>query len=420
MPGRQTVRFPKEFLWGAATSAHQVEGGLHNQWTIWELENAKSLAAQAPYQYGDLASWDSVKHAAKSSTNYVSGKAVDHYRHYAEDISLLQTMNLTSYRFSIEWSSIQPDQDTWNAGEVEHYRKLLLQLRERGIEPIVTLWHFTLPVWFAKMGGFERRSNVRFFVEYVDRVMAEIGDLVTYVVTMNEIEVYASESYLQGRWPPQVQSRRRAFNVLNTMIHAHNKVARHLHQRSDRYLISIAKNSMHIYPGDDSWLSVRAASLMQYYQDDYVLKRVIKTCDYIGLNYYFSARVYGYRTHNPDERLSDLGWDMQPANIQMVLERLYEKYKKPILITENGLADGADASRKWWLTQTIVGMQRAMQHGVPLIGYIHWSLLDNFEWNKGFWPKFGLIAVDRRTMKRTVRPSAMWFGKVVKQLRSGS
>ena len=151
-----------------------------------------------------------------------------------------------------------------------------------------------------------------------------------------------------------------------------------------------------------------------------MLKRVIKTCDFIGVNYYFSNRVYGYRVHNPDVHLSDLGWDMQPATIQLVLERLYEKYKKPLLITENGLADGDDGDRKWWLTQTIIGMQRAMQGGVPLLGYTHWSLLDNFEWNKGFWPKFGLIEVDRRTMKRTVRPSAIWFSKVVKKLRGNA
>ena len=147
------------------------------------------------------------------------------------------------------------------------------------------------------------------------------------------------------------------------------------------------------------------------------MKKVVKKCDFIGVNYYFSNRIYGYRVHNPDEKLSDLGWDLAPANIQFALERLNDKYHLPILITENGLADAKDTYRQWWITQTIMGMQKAMENGVSLIGYLHWSLLDNFEWDKGFWPRFGLVEVDYKTKKRTLRPSAVWFAKVVKKLR---
>ncbi len=415
---RQKLEFPKGFLWGASTSAHQVEGGLTNQWSIWELENATALTTQAPYQFGDLPQWEKIRREARLPSNYVSSKAVQHYEHYKADIALLKKLNMNTYRFSIEWSSIQPEEGLWNAGEVEHYRAVLTELQRQGITPVVTLFHFTLPVWFAKMGGFERRGNVKYFVEFAERIMAEIGDMVTYVVTINEPEVYVTQSYLEARWPPQQQNHLKAFFVLRNLIRAHNHVAKALHAQRSQYSISIAKNSSWVYPGDDAWLSIRSAAVLQYLKDDYILKRVIKTCDFIGVNYYFSDRIYGYRIHNPDEHISDLGWDMQPANIEHVLVRLSAKYKKPILITENGLADADDASRKWWLTQTIVGMQRAMQHGVDLIGYLHWSLLDNFEWNKGFWPKFGLVAVDRRTMQRTVRPSAAWFGRVIKKLRS--
>lgn len=417
MPVRQKYSFPKDFLWGASTSAHQVEGGLHNQWTVWELENAKALTTQAPYQFGDLISWEKMKHEARTPSNYVSGKAVEHYRFYREDIALMRKLHMNAYRFSIEWSSIQPNEGVWNVEEVEHYRQVLLELRRQGIEPVVTLFHFTLPVWFAKMGGFEKRRNIRYFVEFCDRLMLEFGDLVTYIVTINEPDVYVAEGYIEARWPPQHQSKLLAFKVLHNLIEAHKQVARALHRQSAHFKVSIAKNSMWIYPGDDSWLSVRTAAIMQYMHDDYILKRVIKHCDYIGVNYYFSDRIYGYRSHNPNDNYSDLGWDMQPANIEHVLERLSEKYKKPILITENGLADDDDHYRKWWLTQTIVGMQRALEHGVDLIGYLHWSLLDNFEWDKGFWPKFGLVAVDRRNMKRTIKPSAAWFARVIKQLR---
>ena len=417
MTARQPFDFPKGFLWGASTSAHQVEGGLSNQWTMWELENAKALSTQAPYQFGDVPSWERIQHQARLPSNYVSGKAVNHYELFCEDIALLKKLHMNALRFSIEWSSIQPEEDLWNAGEVAHYRTVLNELHRQGIEPIVTLFHFTLPVWFARKGGFEKRRNVRYFVEFAERIMAELGDLVRYVITINEPEVYVWQSYGEARWPPQKQQKFLAFRVLHNIIYAHNQAAKALHAQRATYQISIAKNSAYVYPGDDSALSVRAAAIVQYLQDDYLLGRVQKQCDFLGVNYYFSDRIYGYRRHNPHEHLSDLGWDMQPEHIEHVLVRLARKYKKPIIITENGLADAQDSNRKWWLTQTIVGMQKAIQQGVELKGYLHWSLVDNFEWDKGFWPQFGLAAVDRRTMKRTLRPSAVWFGRVIKKVR---
>ncbi|MCA9335884.1 glycoside hydrolase family 1 protein [Candidatus Saccharibacteria bacterium] len=416
MPTRPTIAFPKNFLWGAATSAHQVEGGLNNQWTVWELENAKALATQAPYQFGDLPNWNEIRHEARMPENYVSGKTVDHYRLYQHDIALLKKLHLNTYRCSIEWSSIQPEEGVWNASEVEHYRGVLTELKKQGIVPVVTLFHFTLPVWFAKMGGFEKRSNNRHFLEYVDRLTDELGDLLGIIITINEPEVYAAMSYLEARWPPQQHNRWLALRVLNNLIRVHNQTAALLHKKSPHYEVSVAKNSVWVHPGDDAWLTIRSAGFMQYLQDDYVLKRVVKTCDFIGVNYYFSDRVYGYRKHNPNQRLSDLGWDMQPGDLEHALVRLHEKYKKPILITENGLADADDSDRKWWIMQTIVAMQRALEKDVHLIGYIYWSLLDNFEWDKGFWPKFGLVEVDRQSMKRTIRPSAAWFARVIKRL----
>jgi beta-glucosidase len=156
---------------------------------------------------------------------------------------------------------------------------------------------------------------------------------------------------------------------------------------------------------------------MQYLTDDYFMKKIIKTCDFIGVNYYFSHRVYGYRIHNPDDHLNDMGWSMEPEHIQQMIERLYEKYQLPIFITENGLADAKDEYRQWWLMQTIVGINKAIASGVEVIGYLHWSLIDNFEWDKGFWPRFGLFDVDYRTMKRTPRASAVWFAKILKKIR---
>lgn len=409
--------FPKRFLWGASTAAHQVEGGNHNQWTVWELENAKAKAAQAPFHYGDYPTWEQVKSQAIDPNNYVSGKLADHYHHYREDFDFLDKMNMNAYRFSIEWSRIEPTEGAWDAEAIAHYKDYLAELHRRDIEPVVTLFHFTLPVWFAEKGGFEHRGNVKYFVRYVEKVMAEFGSSLRLIITINEPEVYAYQSYLFQDWPPNKGSLFSALKVMSNMAVAHRRAAKLVHRLNRRYKVSIAKNTPYVYPGDDSLLTRFSAAILQYVQDDWVTRKFIRHCDFLGINYYFSSRVYGTRVHNPDEKLSDLHWDLHPADIEFALERLCRKYKLPILITENGLADANDSQRKWWLEETLKALQRAMKGGVKLMGYMHWSLMDNFEWAFGKWPRFGLVEVDYKTGKRTLRPSAVWFGSVIKKLR---
>lgn len=410
-------QFPKRFLWGASVSAHQVDGNTHNQWTVWELENAKALAAAAEYHYHDLESWSRISKEAKNPANYVSGDAADHYNRYEYDFDILKKLNMNAFRFSIEWSRIEPEEGAWNAEAVEHYKAYVAALKKRGIEPVVTLFHYTMPVWFANRGGFERRSNVKYFTRFAERIISELGSSVRLVITVNEPEIYVYESYYRGNWPPAVMSKRKAWRVLNNLAKAHNDTAKLLHGINRRYKVSVADNSAFFYPGDDALLSHKTAEFLQYWSDDYFLKKVVKNCDFVGVNYYFSNRVYGYRIHNENNPVSDMGWDLSPADIQHVLERLHDKYKKPILITENGLADETDSLRKWWISQTLVGIQRAIAYGVDVVGYLHWSLLDNVELDKGKWPRFGLVHVDYETQKRTVRPSAIWFGKVIKKLQ---
>lgn len=411
------LQFPKRFLWGASVSAHQVEGNTHNQWTVWELENAKSLAQQAKYRGDQLPEWKAIESQATSPSNYVSGKAADHYNRYPEDFTLLKNMNLNAFRFSIEWSRIEPEEGRWDAAAIEHYREYLKALHAKGIEPIVTLWHWTLPVWFADMGGFEKRRNIAFFERFVRKVFEELGREFRYVITLNEPEVYVAKSYLEAEWPPQKRSKKLAFTTYLNLITAHKRVHRIAKASGRKFIVGIAKNCAHYYAGDDAKLSQWSARIAQWGADYFYLNRVRRHMDFIGLNYYFSNRFYGYKIHNPNERLSDMGWDMQPANIQFVLERLHAKYKLPLIVTENGCADASDQHRKWWLSQTLVAMNKALQNGVNLQGYLHWSLLDNFEWSSGFWPRFGLIAVDRATLRRTPRGSAVWWGSVVKKLR---
>jgi beta-glucosidase len=414
------VRFPARFLWGASIAAHQVEGGNHNQWSVWELESAKSLAHAAEYHYGDLDAWPHIKDEAKRPDNYVSGKAVEHYDRFKEDFKLAKSMHLNALRFSVEWSRIEPTEGAWNAREIEHYKTYVNELLQVGIEPVVTLFHFTLPVWFTEKGGFEKRSNTQYFLRFAEKILQELGGSIRFIITINEPEVYATESYLEGHWPPMRQNKFESRRVLNNLIYAHTKAAKLIHGMNRRYKVSIAKNSNYFYAGDDARLSLWSTAVMQYVQDDYVLRRVYKTCDFLGVNFYFSNRVYGYRVHNPDERTSDMGWDLSPDHIEYALERLYKKYHLPIIITENGLADASDIDRQWWLSRTIIAMRSALDQGVDIRGYLHWSLLDNFEWDKGFWPRFGLIEVDQKTMRRTLRPSAKRYGAFIRKLQEGA
>ena len=417
MPNRPELKFPKSFLWGVSTAAHQVEGGNHNQWSEWELENAKALAIRSTYQFEDLVNWPEVKHVAKQPGNYVSGWAVNHYTQYEQDFDLTRSMHMNAFRFSVEWSRIQPEEGAWNSEAVRHYKDYIAAMKKRGLEPVMTLFHFTLPIWFARKGGFERRANVRYFVEFVDRILEELGPSVRYIITINEPETYTYQSYITGEWPPQRHKKLLALRVYRNLALAHNRAAGVIHQKSRKHKVSVAKNSMFVYPGDDAWLSRVSASVGQFIQDDYFLRQVYKTCDFLGVNYYMDARIYGYRIHNPQDKVNDLGWDMEPQNIELVLKRLHDKYHLPIMITENGVADATDQYRKWWLTQTIVALQKAMDSGVEVFGYLHWSLLDNFEWDKGTWPRFGLFAVDYATGARTPRSSALWLARVLKKIR---
>lgn len=414
---KQTTTFSKHFLWGAATSAHQVEGGNHNTWSVWELENAKALAARALYQYGDLASWSHTKKLATNPANYVSGRAADHYRRYETDFDLVEQLNMNAFRFSIEWSRVEPEEGVWSVEAIDHYKRYIASLKKRGIEPVMTLFHFTLPTWFAERGGFEKRKNIKYFLRYVEKIIDELGVHLRYVITINEPSIYAAKSYYDGGWPPNVQSKWKFLTVLLNLASAHKQAARVIHQLRPRIKVSIAYHAAYVYAGDDAWLSRLTASIIQYGHDDFFLRRVYKSCDFLGVNYYNSYRTYGYRVHNPDLIHSDLGWNVNPDHIEHALVRLHDKYNLPILITENGIADANDTHRKEWIEITIRAMLAAQNDGVKLLGYLHWSLIDNIELTDGRWPRFGLAQVNYLTMERQLRPSALWFGKVIKKLR---
>ncbi|HVS78923.1 MAG TPA: family 1 glycosylhydrolase [Candidatus Saccharimonadales bacterium] len=413
------VDFPKDFLWGASTSAHQVEGGNHNQWTVWELAHAAELARKSPKKYGHLPLWDEIKKQAEKPGNYVSGRGVNHYSLYEEDFKLLKQLNLNAYRFGIEWSRLEPAEGQWNEKEIEHYRQYIQKLKEMDIEPMLNVWHWTVPVWFANKGGFKKAANLKYFDRFIEKIGEEYGHMLRYVITLNEPNNYASFGYQLGIWPPQEKNTLSMLWVYWNLVRAHRRAYKILKHQHPDIQIGVAAQLANIQAKrPHNFFDELSTKLMRYLWNWWYLRRIRRQQDFVGFNYYFTDYYTGlFKRENPKTPLNDMGWYMEPEGLYPLLLRIWARYKQPIIVTENGVADGRDEYRRWWIEESIVAMQRAISEGVVIKGYFHWSLLDNFEWADGWWPKFGLVEVDRaHSMKRTIRPSARWFAEHIKKL----
>lgn len=377
------INFPENFLWGVATSAYQVEGGIDN------------------------CDW---------SDFYSAGKACDHYHRYQQDFDLLQKLNLDSYRFSIEWSRIEPQEGKFDPKEIEHYRKVLLALKKRGIKTMVTLHHFTNPIWLAKMGGWANKKVVFYFSRFAKKVFKEYQDLVDFWVTINEPLVYTPSAYLTGQWPPQKKNPILFLKVIRNQILAHQKSYKIFHNLAPEVKVGIAKNNTFFEPFDKNSILDRFSVLLaDYFTNKFFLNRIRDYLDFIGLNYYFHFKVqFPFCNKNQNKVVSDMGWEVYPKGIYYVLREL-KKYNLPIYITENGLADQKDKLRKDFIKDHLFWIQKAIQENVNVKGYFHWSLIDNFEWDKGFEPRFGLVEIDYKTLERKPRPSAFYYAKVAKE-----
>ena len=420
-------RFPDGFLWGAATSAHQVEGdNCLNDW--WRFEQLAGTIAHG----------------------HVSGTACRHYEHFDQDFALAAADGHNVHRFSIEWSRIEPERGRIEAREVAHYHQVLESLRRHGLTPMVTLHHFTNPLWIADQGGWESRETIDRFCEFVRFCAREYGAEVDWWCTVNEPDVYGFRSYSESTWPPGKRDDSAALAVIANMLEAHGRAYRILHEedRTDAdgdgrpVLAGFAKNYPILEPARP-WFPldvVRAWAEQRVFNDAVleapmtgelalsipgaqpVKRRVPElagSLDYLGLNYYTRWKV---KMLAPDPHVSangavlnDLGWDIFPRGMEMALLRL-RSMNVPIVVTENGTADATDALRPRALAETILHMGRAMERGVPVRGYIHWSLMDNFEWAEGFGGRFGLYRVDfdDPERRRTRTRSAEIFSRVAR------
>lgn len=382
----QTLKFPKNFLWGSSVSAYQVEGGIEN------------------------CDW---------SEEFPAGRACDYYNRYEKYFDLAKSLNQNIHRFSLEWSRIQPSEGKFDRSEIEHYRKVLLALKKRKMRSMVTIWHYTLPLWLSRKGGWQNSKAVEYFQQYAEFVAEELDDLVDFWITLNEPLVYMSLAYIIGRFPPRKRHILSAAPVFFNFINAHKKAYLAIHDFNKKARVGIAENySFSDAYSKKSFLNNKAVSVWNFFSNHLFLRLTENYHDYLGANYYFHSRIKispllfpPIEIKNENKEVSDMGWEIFPEGIYHTIIGL-KKYSLPIYITENGIADAADKRRAKFIIDHLKWVHKAIEEGTDVRGYMHWSLLDNFEWDSGFAKRFGLIEVNHKTMKTKIRPSALEYAKI--------
>ncbi|MEI8344063.1 MAG: glycoside hydrolase family 1 protein [Candidatus Moraniibacteriota bacterium] len=405
--------FPLGFLWGSATSAHQVEGGTNNQWTQWEKDNAQRLAEEAKTKWQP---WQQQQFPEMfEKENYISGQACDHYNRFEQDFDIAKNLGHNAHRFSIEWSRIEPEEGKFDEKEIEHYRKVLLALRERGVEPFVTLWHWTNPLWLEKKGGASSKEFAESFEKYAKRMAWEFGGLVKFWVTINEPMSVIPSCYLTGAWPPQKTNPFLALKTYKTLSNAHMLAYDAIHDVSSIAEVGFANIVAYFEPDNaNSFLDRLVVKIAEYFGNKKFLKMTKGKNDFLALQYYFHHKLSFFKGRtNENKSVNDLNWEIYQEGLYHLLKWLKE-YNLPIYITENGLADARDEKRKELIKDGLTWVHKAISEGVDVRGYFYWSLLDNFEWDKGFWPRFGLVEVDFKTQERKIRSSAFGYATICK------
>ena len=413
--------FPEGFLWGSATAAHQVEGNNdNNDW--WTAEQA----GRVPFK---------------------SGLACDHYNRYDSDFALLQQLGQTTHRLSLEWSRIEPRPGELDHEALDHYRKVLESLRAHHIEPIVTLHHFSNPIWFSERGGWLNREAVGRFARYARRVVHEYRDLVRYWMTINEPGVYASQGWILGLWPPnRVNDLRGCFTAMRHLALAHGRAYHAMKQAQPDAQIGVAHHWRLFDPADplsrgdrllarvrNHWMNqafpigVRTGRLVPPLGTGRVIPWLKNTEDWVGVNFYtrqvdrfeFRAARLGFgREQFPEVERNQLGWEIFPQGLERaLLAAALPGSGRMVMVTENGIPepDDQDELRPRYLIRHLEACHRAIQAGVDLRGYVHWTSMDNFEWAEGTAARFGLVHVDFETQERTPKPSAYLYREIIRR-----
>lgn len=412
--------FPPGFRWGTATSSHQVEGhNVHNDWWAWEQQPGRIKG-------GDR-----------------SGAACRWWTAAEADFDRAAALHQNAHRLSIEWSRIEPAPGRWDGAALDRYREMAAALRARGIEPMVTLHHFTNPLWFAEQGGWERPDAPERFARYVEYVVPALREHVPIWCTLNEPVGWAVSAYAAGRWPPGRRSLTAAVRALGNLVRAHAAAYRAIHRLQPGALVGIAHYFRLFDPADPgSGLDRLVAGAQDRFVNAAFLDALTAgrvralpwiadvpdaagTLDFIGVNYYtrdlvafdlsVPQRLFGRNFSNPGAPQSDGGYgEIYPEGLGRVLRRA-AGYRRPLYVTENGLPDADDDQRAAFIVAHLREVHNAIAEGVDVRGYYHWSLVDNFEWAEGWSLRFGLIAVDPLTQERRTRPSAGLYAEICRR-----
>ena len=416
-------KFPKGFLWGSAVSGHQIEGGnRHSDWWHWELA---------------------------TPTQPFSGKAVDYWNRYEEDHQLLEELGHQAFRLGIEWARVEPKPNEFDVNVIEHYRRIFESLQRRKIKICLTLHHWVLPEWVAQKGGWSYSKTVDFFERYSRRMVDEFGDFPELWITFNEPMVAALAGYITADFPPQRHSFFGFRSAVRHMLEAHARVYRIIHESKEGARVGIAM----AYPWIEPWGSKGVAGWYERLFVDVAKTWIYRawdrsvqtgrvhplfgfgkieglggSVDFAGINYYFRVTPRASIRHIKRAFfdleaipkgicVSDMGWQIYPEGLYRVLMEVWGRFKKPIFITENGIADGTDAKRDAYIVSHLQQVYRAIEKQIPVQGYFHWSFIDNFEWNEGFSMKFGLVDVDftDSELKRKPRRSATMYRKIIQK-----
>lgn len=403
--------FPKGFLWGTATAAHQVEGNNVNS-DVWVLE-----------------------HVPKTPYAESSGDACDHYHRYRSDIALLAELGFNTYRFSIEWARIEPEEGEFSNAVLEHYRDMLRACHEHGLTPIVTFHHFTSPRWLMARGGWENAKTPDRFARYCERATQYLGDLIGAACTINEANI-ASLLITQGFAAPLKQLHKARWwsvaadalgvspkklspflyaaspKAIKLILRAHRRAVEAIKSASGGFPVGITLALQEIQPGEGG--EKMAARMRKAINDDYL--ESLQGDDFVGVQTYSRAR-FGPKGFLPPEKgveLTQMQYEFWPEALEATIRDAINKTGLPVIVTENGIGTADDTRRIEYVRRALKGVINCLKDGLDVRGYMYWSAFDNFEWSLGYRPTFGLIAVDRETQERTVKPSARLLGAIAR------
>lgn len=425
--------FPKNFLWGAASAAAQVEGAY--------LSDGKGLSI-----------WDVAGERITNGEN--CHIACDHYHRFREDVQFMKQLGLRSYRFSVSWPRVMPDKGKLNLDGLNFYRELTEELVNAGIEPLVTLYHWDLPCWAQEEGGWSNPRIVDWFLEYVQTVVDALSDCVGYWMTFNEPQIFLGLGYRDGIFAPFIRDNEQFLHSVRNMLLSHGKTVRLIRERAKRKpVVGIAMAAECFVPLEEtaeqitqaeelSFFSERGEQLNRLYSDPIFrgaasptmasvlteedLKIISAPLDFIGCNVYQPANVdtAEYAEEKMRRKKTALGWVVDGRCLYWTIRFFHRRYGLPVMITENGMADNyrpdadgkvRDSLRSRFLKDYLGQLKRAVEEGIPVLGYQHWSIMDNFEWLSGYAPRFGLIHVDYETQKRTVKEAGWEYARIIRE-----